>query len=366
MRFRCSRAKLHEALSLLCNVVPPRSSKPVLQNIVLRGNEDGTLSMTATDLEIAIRYRLEVEGLTDPEELLLPAVRFSGIVRDDWSETVSVSITDCKTEIETDNGRFHLLGAPVDDFPPFREMEEEKACEIQASAVMNAIGKTSFATAKGDARYALNGIFLRIEDGHIEFVASDTHRLSLVRKKAHGATPGNAEAIVITKGMVELSRLCQDQELIKMQLTSHELLARTANAELVARLVDGQFPRYRDVIPKDLPNKMTMARELLNKTLRLVGQMTNEESHSVTIAASGEKVLVSASGSEAGDARVEIDGALEGEEVATAFNYHYLMDVIKVLEDDNISIRLVDGDRPVRIDEGDFTHIIMPIKPAMA
>lgn len=362
MRFTSSRAALADALSLVSDVIPNRSAKPVLQNVRIQGNDDGTITLSGTDLEIGLCYRMPVDDLTDPCSSLLPASRFAGIMRDDWASTVTVSIEEDRAEISTENGTFHLVGNAGEDFPSISEMPEENVVEISGADFADAIRKTSFACARGDTRYALNGILVHMEGKDIEFVASDTHRLSLSRKKSRSEAK-KGEAIVITKGLTTLARMAEDEETVRLHLATHELIAETSNGTLVTRLVDGQFPRYREVIPRDLETKVTVNRELLIKTLRLAGQVTNEETHSMVFAVVGDKVQLNATGSESGDARVELPAEVTGENVSASFNYVYLTDALKALDCETVTWQFRDPQSPVRMDVDDFTHIIMPIRP---
>lgn len=362
MRFTCSRSALADALALVSEVIPSRSAKPVLQNIQITGNDDGTITLAGTDLEVGLRYTMPVDDLTDPCTSLLPAARFSGIMRDDWAKAVSVTVEDDRAEISTENGTFHLVGTPGDDFPALSALPEDNITEISGNDFADAVRKTVFATARGDTRYALNGILLHLEGKDVELVASDTHRLSLCRKKARGEA-AKGEAIVIAKGMTTLARLAEGEETVRLHLATHELIAETSKATLVTRLVDGQFPRYREVIPRDLEIKVKLNRELFTKTLRLAGQVSNEETHSIVFAVEGDKVVLNASGSESGDAKVEVPAEVTGDAISVNFNYLYLIDVLKVLQDDEVVLQFRDAQCPARIDADDFTHIIMPIRP---
>jgi len=362
MFFSCSRAKLEHALSLLHEVVPSRSSKPILQNVHIQGQDDSSILLSATDLEIGVRYRLEVDDLREPEGVLLPCSRFFGLVRDDWSETIAVHIENNRAEIQSQNGTFQLAGSPDAEFPPIGVLGEKDFVVISGQDVVDAIQKTLFATARSDTRFALNGILLGIDKTTVDFVASDTHRLSLVKKKVKNKGGVKSEAIIITKGMTTISKLASGQEEVRMRLTGHELIAETNAGTVVTRLVDGQFPRYRDVIPKDLGKRITVGKELLAKALRLGGQLTNEDTRSVSLAAGGDRLLVSITGSEVGEGKIEIDAHIEGGDCAAAFNYLYIVDVLRVLDDNEVTLQLQDSEHPARIDVGDFTHVIMPIR----
>lgn len=362
MRFSCNRQALQDILVQLSGIVPSRSSKPILQNILLEGQEDGTIRLSATDLEIALRHTFHVEDLEDPESTLLPAGPLVGLIRGDWSETVQFTLKEHRLEIVSPVGRFTLQGAPAEGFPPFHTLEEEKSILLPGEDLVEAVEKTLFAAAKGDVRYALNGVLFHIEEDRIHFVASDTHRLSLLKKKLRAPVSQSTEAIVITKGMAELGRIAQEAESVRVQITPHEILAETPQACLMARLVDGQFPRYGDVIPKDLGHRVTVERELLNKSLRLVGLVADDERHDVTFSASDETLLLTTSGASASDGRVEIPAEVEGGEIGSSFNYLYVIDALKVFGENSVTFQFRDASTPVRLDEGDFTHIVMPIK----
>lgn len=361
MEFSCSREALSNVMALMTDVIPSRSVKPVLQNVQITGNEDGTVTFAGTDLEIGLRVNVEVDSLRDPESVLLPAHKLFAWVRGDWAPTVHLAINDNRAELKTENGTFHLVGAAGEEFPVIQGMPEGDVLRIPAEDFCEAIKLTMFATAKGDSRYALNGVFLNIDKKNVEFVASDTHRLSLVQKKSRSAgKPG--DAIVVTKGMSSLARLAEGEEEVKLHLTSKEMIAQTSRGTVVARLVDGQFPRYREVIPKDLGIKIKANRDLLIKTVSLCGQLADEETRSVTLRSDGDILHVEVKGSEHGDGSMEVPIELEGDGVETSFNFNYLLEALKAVQEETIDLQFRDGESPMRIDSGDFTHIIMPIR----
>lgn len=363
MRFSFNRAQFSEIVGMVADVVPARSAKPVLQNIQITGNEDGTVTLAGTDLELGITYRAAVEGLTDPDTVLIPAARFSSILRDDWSETITFTSGSGPVEIKTDSGVLHLPSAEDESFPPVPALEGENVIEIHADDLRAAAARTVPFTARGDTRYALNGVFLSVEKNQMEFVASDTHRLSLVKKKVKNAKELKADCIVITKGFQTLARIAEGEETVRLHLGTHELIAETSRATLTARLVDGQFPRYRDVIPSDLDHKVTFDTGLLTRTLRLAGQVSHEETRSVTLRAAGETLSIETPGSDMGDAKMEMPANVEGGDISISFNFVYVLDALKVFQDDTLTLQIRDPDSPARIDIGDCTHVIMPIKP---
>jgi len=359
MKFSCSRGTMSDVLSVLNDIVPARSASPVLQNIMMQGNADGTLTLSATDTEIGLKYTIAVDNMQDPESVILPARKMYGLIKDDWASVVWFSIKDYRAEISSENGKFRLMGQSAEDFPAIKSMPDESV-EMCGVDVVDAIHKTIFSAAKGDTRYALNGVMLNIKGKNVSFVSSDTHRLSLVKKKSR--TKGkDGGAIVITKGMATLAKLAASEETVKIHLSKNEMIAETSRATLTARFIEGQFPRYADVIPNDMDKSVTVDRELFIKTLRLSGQMTNEETRTITLATNSDSLSVCASGNESGDGSTEVPAEVEGE-ISCGYNYIYILDVLKAVSCDTVTIKFRDEATPVRIDVGDFTHIIMPVK----
>lgn len=361
MKFTCNRIKLAEALSIVNNVIPARASKPVIQNVQIKGNADNTITLSGTDYEIGMSYTLEVNNLIDPSSALISASSLVGIVQEDRSEEVTFEINEEAARMIAARGVFDFSVALDDEFPEIRSIGTDNVIEIPAAALADAIAKTSFATARGDTRYALNGICINIQDDKVDFVASDTHRLSLVSKKIKNESKVNKQSIVITKGMQELGRLAVGEDVVQIQLLSNEMIAKTSRATLISRLVDGQFPRYQDVIPKNTSINLTFVRDDLMHGLRLVGKMSNEESHSIKIDAANDHLVISATTGSIGSGKQEIDAKIEGGEISSSFNFVYLIEALKSFNSSEITMKFNNNDAPVRIDEGDYIHVVMPI-----
>lgn len=364
MQFTCDRQRLADMLALLNEIAPARSPKAALQNVLVEVADDtpNTLAFSATDLEIGLRHRIEVSDLADAESVLLPAARLFALVRDDRSKDVRFTIENHQARIRTEYGRFTLHGAPTEDFPALPDLTPENAFSLHGDDIADAIQKTLFSVAKGDMRYALNGVFLSLDGAACEFVSSDTHRLSRVTKRVDNPSAAKVDGIAVTKGMSTLAKLALGRETVTLCLTPKQLLARTRDAVLTVRLVEGQFPRYRDVIPEKLGKRVTVNREELAWRLRGVGGLTNEETHGITLATKDGRLEINATGNAAGEGAMDMEAEIEGGEVVVGFNYLYLNDLLKVLDDEKLTLQVQDADHPARVDSGDFTHVLMPIR----
>lgn len=360
MNFTINRTVFSEALSLVNTVVPERSARAVLQNLMLSGNPDNSITLSATDLEIGLKINLDVQEMRDPGQILLPASRLNALIKGSFAENVTISIQDNRAEIKTQHGRFQIPGLDIVDFPTIPDFKADGAIFIHGDDFIESVQKTIFATAKGDTRYALNGIYLSVNEGHAEFVASDTHRLSLIKKKIRNPDQSQFDGIILIKGMNTLSRLSAGCDMVEINITPNEMLARTPNAILVIRKVEGMFPRYNDVIPPKSESHITVSREELLRSLHNIGLMASDESKSVLFAASAGTLCISAS-SENGEGNLNLDAEVVGPDIEIKFNYVFLVDVLKNISDEKVTIQYQDPENPARIDSEDFMYVIMPI-----
>lgn len=360
MEFTIAKTIFSENLSIINSVVPERSARALLQNLLLIGNEDNTITLAATDLEIGLKIMVEVQSMKDPESILLPASRLTALVKGSFADEITVIVNGGKVELKTKQGKFQLPGAESIDYPTIPDFNPEGAVFIHGDDFAEAVQKTVFATAKGDTRYALNGIFLNINETSAEFVASDTHRLSLVKKKIRNPDNKAYDGILLTKGMTTLARLAAGQELLELNITANELLARTPNAILIVRRVEGMFPRYNDVIPPKSENHVTLERDELIRSLHSIGLVASDETKAVQFMTAPGMLEVSAA-SDNGEGTLRLDAEVTGAEVMIKFNYVFIVDALKNISEDKVTLQYKDAESPARVESGDFLYVIMPI-----
>ena len=361
MKFTCSRQALQSALGVLGSVIPSHSVKPILQNICFEPAGENQLSLSATDLDVGVKYLLEVENLSEPVSLALPAQRLNGIVRTVWGDKLSFDIKDYKATIGADRSSFRVPGEPGDEFPQIASLNEEEAMEVRAEDLARAIQQTIFATARDESRYTLAGIFMQANKNSLELAATDTYRLTVAKRKLRG-NGGQSTAIVIAKGMQELAKLLDGEELVKFQITETQLLVKTSKASLASHLIEGQFPRYGDIIPKGNDRKVKVKREEFLQALNQAALVANELTHGVRLIVEAGKMRIQAS-SEKGDADITLEAEIEGAEVAANFNYTYLTEVLKVLTEETVTFQLKDNSSPGKIETDDYIYVVSPIYP---
>jgi DNA polymerase-3 subunit beta len=363
MEFTCQKTRLQEALSLIGSIVPAKSAKPVLQNIHFNPIEKNLLQLSATDLDVGVKYDVEVENLEGEDMVVLPANRLLNIVRDAWGDSITIKIDNNKAKIITEGAKFDVLGEAADEFPLIPDIDEKNSVEMMADDLAKAINQTAFATAREEERYALAGVNISMENDNIDIVTTDTFRLALSNKKLRTPVEEEKQAIVLVKGMNELNKLLAGEEIVKLNITDTYFFAKTSRATVMSRLIEGKFPNYKNVLPEDLDKCIKVKRDVFMQGLKQAAHMSNEETREVNITAHDSIVELKSNTASGGEADVKIDAEIEGGEVSVSFNYTYITDVIKVLEGDIVKLSLRDKASPGRIDEENYTYVISPISP---
>lgn len=363
MKFVCQRQMLQQALGVLNSVIPSHSIRPVLQNIRFEAIDDRTLVLSATDLDIGMTYTIDVDQLEDPETLVLPASKLNGIIREAWGDSIAFEIKDAKATILTERGRFNIIGEQGDDFPVIEQLDESKSIEIRAEDMLKAVSRVLFATARNEAMYSLAGVYVNIEGDTMEIVATDTHRLALSTKKLHTPAANPMKAIVLSKGMAELCKLLHNEEMIRVQITDTMFLARTSRATVVSHLIEGQFPRYKEVIPSGFEKSMTVKRDELMQALRQAALLTNEVTRAVKLTTMDKMVVIQSVAPEMGEAKIELDAEVVGEETTVSFNCQYISDMLKVLDCEMVTMQLRDKNSPGMVQTEDYIYVVSPIYP---
>ena len=316
----------------------------------------------------SIRVTL-TEGMQIEEEgvALLPADRIASILKELSSDTVSLTGKDLNAVIETEDSRFSIMGDDPADFPNVPDFGADGATEIEGQKLSKMIHRTVFATAREAARYALNGVLWEIKGKEIRLVATDGHRLAISKGQCKSeASEGQISAIVPTKAVQLVDRVIQSAETVAVQIGEKDLLVRADNIVVYSRLVDGHFPQYEDVVPKDSDKKAEMPTADFRAAVRKAALLTNEESRGVKMSFHDGQLVLSSRAPEMGEARIQMPVKFEtpdGDEAfEIAFNPAFMVDVLKVIESDTVTIQMKSSNKPGLIREGNYyTHVIMPV-----
>jgi DNA polymerase-3 subunit beta len=365
MKVICNRGALLEALVVAGNVVAARTPKPVLQCVRVTA-ADEKLTLAATDLEVAIRYSDSQVQIEQPGEALLPADKFRDIVRESVDDTLSISLEGDSAQIKGQDSRFKIYTQAVGEFPPVPDFEGSPDFEIAGGYLKHLIAQTLFAAARESTRYAFNGVLVVAKGKKIQFVSTDGRRLAQAQGEVSGSSKlpkEGVKAIVPTKALNLLDKLAGDpEEVVGIQIRENQIIFHTGHGTLTSNLVEGQFPPYEDVIPKDTDKKMTAGTQDFASAIRRAALLTTEESKGVRLAFTKKGLKLTSRSPESGEAEVNFACKYEGSDVEIGFNPNFLTDALRVVDTDEIALELTAPNRPGLLRGGpDFLYVIMPV-----
>ncbi len=375
MKVICDRRVLIDALALMSGVVLTRTPKPVLSCVKLTAAapdaaEPG-LTLEATDAEISVRLRSERVEVAEAGESLLPADKLSSIVRESIDSTITLATDGDVTVVTGSDSKFKIFGQPASDFPAVAAFPGEADFKIKAGDLHRLIAQTLFATARENSRYAINGVLFERAGQQVTVVATDGHRLAMAKGRCVASDGGADESvkssIVPAKTLNLLLRLFDDAEQeVEVKLADNRIHFRTDQAVLASSLVEGNFPPYSDVIPKDGDKKATIPTDGFISAVRRAALLTNEESKGVRMAFSEGSLTLTSRAPEMGEAEVSLPlPEYTGDKLEIGFNPAYLLDALKVVDDEKLQFEFKAPNKPGVLRTGpDFLYVVMPVNLA--
>ncbi len=367
MKFSIQRESILKPLQTITGVVERRQTLPVLSNLLLSVSPDG-LSMTATDLEVEMIARVSLEG-AEAGDITLPARKLVDICKA-LPEGAQIDIIyDEEKEratIKSGRSRFNLTTLPVNEFPNIEEVKGVFEFEVAQNVLKQLIDKTAFAMAQQDVRYYLNGLLLEVDSGMIRTVATDGHRLAVCEHKTQVSPGEKIQVILPRKGVMELSRLLSDEdEPVKMTVGNNHVCAVLKEYSFTSKLIDGKFPDYQRVIPRDSDKDVTADHELLRQALVRTSILSNEKYRGIRLRLQDGLIQAQANNPEMEEAEEEIEVQYTGAKLEIGFNVSYLLDALNVIDTPNVTLALGDANSScvMRAEgETECTYVIMPMR----
>ena len=365
MKVNFNREALVEALGLLTSVVPARTPKPILRCVWVTATES-EVRICATDLEVGINYLVSGVQVEEAGETIIPADRLAAIVRESADEILSLQAEEGTCKIEGADSHFTIYGYQDDQYPVVPSFEGAVDMEIGLGDIQAGIEQCLFATAKESSRYALNGILWEIKGKKLLLVTTDGRRLVRCRVNL-AAVPDKKVAtmkiIVPAKTMALLDKISStDKETVAVKLVDNQILISCANVAISSNLVEGNFPKYEDIIPTDHDKKLTLSTGAVLSAVRRSALLTSEESKGIKLSVGKETLVFSCRAPETGDAQVEMPIDYKDEPIEIGFNPQFLIDALRVIRTPEFDLELGQQDRPGLIKSGrDFLYVLMPI-----
>jgi DNA polymerase-3 subunit beta len=373
MKLSIDKTDLLRGLGRIQAIVEKRNSMPILANVLLTASgkmETGRLELAATDLEVGVRG-LHAARVSRAGAVTVSARKLYDIVRELPDEPVQLDASaQSYLELRSGRSRFNLAGAAAEEYPTLPEFSPNQLVSLQAAVLSQMIERTMYASSMDETRYNLNGVYFELaaSDGKLRMVATDGHRLALVDRSIGAQAGGLTSGVIIPrKGLAELKRLVdeEDADEIELGFEGNNGLARKGDVTLVMRLIEGEFPNYKQVIPKASDRKLTIEADPLVRALRRVALLSAERSRAVKLEIGEGKLLISSSNPDLGDAQEELDVDYAGPATSIGFNAKYLLDCLGALATKEIQLAFRDGDKPVEIrpsDDPDTLAVVMPMR----
>jgi DNA polymerase-3 subunit beta len=372
MQMTMKRDALLRALQRVQGVVERRNTMPMLSHVLIdaRGT---SATMFATDLELGLRGQYEAQ-VQEAGQVTVSARKLYEIVRELAAEEVRLVSTDHKqVRLEAGKSRFQMMTLPPEEFPALPVSEGAVELGIEGPAMGELIRKTVFAVGENDARYVLNGTLLTttVVNGQsmLRLVGTDGHRLAMADRPVKSPKKGAAElnAIVPKKALLEIRRLLDEhaEGPLTISLSKSQCTVQRDGLTLAARLMEGTYPNYQQVIPKGAAKPMTVHRLALEGALRRVALLAREKTNAVKWELGAGRLVLTASNPDLGEAQEELAVNYAGEGLTTGFNARYLLEALGVADGEEVTMELKDGLSPCVIRENgrtDFLCVIMPMR----
>lgn len=367
MRITCEREKLLHCFTTAAAVVPSRSPKPILTCVKLEVSPERATAM-ATDLEVGIRVDVPGIQVDVPGSVVLPVGRFGSILRESTDATLHLETDGQSIQVRGARSEFRLPYTNPDEFPSVSRFDEDRYLEIPARLLRELIRRTVFATDNESSRYALGGVLLEVQGEQITAVGTDGRRLAVMEGacRAHGGyTSPDTMTIVPTRAMQLIERTISDAgSEAQFVARLNDILVRSERATIYSRLVEGRFPKWRDVFPKrDGVQRISMVAGPAHAAVRQAAIVTSEESRGVDFTFADGKLLLAARAAESGQSRVELPIAYEGPEVSIMLDPRYVGDFLRVLDPEKtftVEIKDAESAAILSTDDG-YGYVIMPL-----
>ena len=369
MKFSISREALIKPLNLVAGVVERRQTLPILSNVlvVLEGK---TLSLTGTDLEVELVGRVELDAAGVDGEITVPARKLVDICKSlPEGSNIEFSLDSGKATVKAGRSRFTLSTLAAADFPAVEAGEGSVALSLEQALVKQLIDGTAFAMAQQDVRYYLNGLYLEILGGRLRVVATDGHRLALATGPAR-VEAADTGVIIPRKGVLELSRLLDGDAPLELAIGSNHLRAANEQFTFTSKLVDGKFPDYERVIPKNADKSVIGDRAELKQAFTRTAILSNEKYRGVRLKLADDSLDITANNPEQEQAEEVVAVEYGGAELEIGFNVSYLLDVLSVLDQarvrlslsDEASSALLEHAEPPAEQEPERLYVVMPMR----
>jgi len=362
IKFTVTKEKILEGLQRVQNIVSTRTTLPILSNVLLQATTKG-ISLTTTDLDVAVRSSIEAT-VAKTGATTLPARKLFSILKEVVGAEIDIEVDDKNAaSIRCGSSFYKIMGLPEEEFPRFPQAEGAKAIKIPQGALRDLLKKTAYAVSNDETRYVLNGVFMTFKGAKLTVVATDGRRLALAEAESDIPKGAETEMIIPTKAVAELQRLLTDKGDAELSVGTNQIIINLGETAIASKLIEGTYPNYRQVIPAEAKERITIERETLLGALHRASILASEKSQSIKLNFGKNQLTITANTPDVGESRETMAINYKGKELTIAFNPQYMMDPLRNLDADEVHVELTDELSPgvLKINEP-YIYVLMPMR----
>lgn len=364
MKVRITRENFQRGLSAVAATIPTRTTLPVLSNILVETVEDG-LRVRGTDLDISV----SVQTAADVERegaITLPAKKVADIARELPDEPVELKSEGGRVALSCGKSKFRLNSLPSDEYPSFPEVPFDKGWSLRSGELQRLSAHTSFAVSNEETRPVLNGVLWQLRGDEMRMVATNGHRLAKMNVTLESSSADEEDLIVPPKGLQQVERLFDAEDELKIGRSESHLGFKTERSEVYTRLIEGPYPNYEQVLPKESDKVCVANRAELAAVIRRVAIVASDQTHRVRLSFGPERLALAVQTPDLGEAEDELSVSYEGTPLEIGFNAQYLLEVLRYIESEDVRVSMSAPERPATFepvgDETDYMCLVMPLR----
>lgn len=368
MKFTITRQNLHQGLAAVSASIPTKTTLPVLSNILLEARNEGVW-MSGTDLDVGVRVNVPAD-VSDVGALTAPGKKLQEIARELPDEPVEVTVRGDQLEIRCGRSSFRLNGLPSEEFPSLPGINFEEGWSITGKELQRLIHHTSFAVSTEESRPILNGVLWELRDGLMRMVATNGHRLARMAVPAGPSTATSADFIVPPAALQQVQRLFKAEDDLEVARDGNHLGFRASGTEVYSRLIEGSYPNYEQVIPKDNDRFAIVDKGALESSVRRMAVVASDQTHRVRLVFEEERVHLNVLTPDLGEGEDELELHFQGPKLEIGFNANYLLEVLRYMPTQEVKMTFKAPERaatiePVTADDQDpmdYLCLVMPLR----
>ncbi|MGD9014430.1 MAG: DNA polymerase III subunit beta [Candidatus Omnitrophota bacterium] len=361
MRLSVNKEILVKGIQTVQNVISQKSNLPILSYLLLETNKEN-IQLTATDLDIGIIHKIPAR-IEESGNIILPAKKFGDIIKEFPEETISINTKKNNlTIIESKQCQFKLMGLSYEEFPKLPKFTNQEVIKLDQDTLKEILSLVAFAVSYDETRYILNGILCQIKKDSITLIATDGKRLACYQKKLPQGVNQPTQIIIPIKTIHELNRNLTEEGEILLGIGKNQILLDLGNTQIISRLIEGEFPDYKQVIPPASPNKIKIDREQCLLATRRAALLSTPDYQAIKLEVHNDRLVISKSTPNIGESREELPCEYNGKDMIIGFNPSYLIDVLKNLTEQTIELEITDSEKPGVIRTNGYIYIVLPMR----